>query len=112
MIDVEIFQTSSGEYTGFRMSGHAEYAEYGQDIVCAAVSALVINTINSIEQYTEDAFESSVDPETGTVLFKIKDMPVGSSSELLLKSLVLGLSGIQDEYGKKHIKLRINKQEG
>ena len=112
MIDVEIFQTSSGEYTGFRMNGHAEYAEYGQDIVCAAVSALVINTINSIEQYTEDSFESSVDPETGTVLFKIKDMPVGSSSELLLKSLVLGLNGIQDEYGKKHIKLRIKNQEG
>ena len=112
MIDVEIFQTSSGEYTGCRMNGHAEYAEYGQDIVCAAVSALVINTINSIEQYTEDSFESSVDPETGTVLFKIKDMPVGSSSELLLKSLVLGLNGIQDEYGKKHIKLRIKKQEG
>ena len=68
MIDVEIFQTSSGKYTGFRMNGHAEYAEYGQDIVCAAVSALVINTINSIEQYTEDSFESSVDPETGTVI--------------------------------------------
>ena len=112
MINITIYQRQKDVYDGFRMEGHARYAKYGKDIVCAGVSALVINTINSIEQYTEDSFESSVDPETGTVLFKIKDMPVGSSSELLLKSLVLGLNGIQDEYGKKHIKLRIKKQEG
>ena len=38
--------------------------------------------------------------------------PVSTSSQLLLKSLVLGLNGIQDEYGKKHIKIRLEKQEG
>ena len=112
MTKITIFRNHDGEYLGFDCLGHAGYADEGEDIVCAGISALVINTINSIEQYTEDSFESSVDPETGTVLFKIKDMPVGSSSELLLKSLVLGLNGIQDEYGKKHIKLRIKKQEG
>ena len=100
MIDVKIFQTPSGEYTGFQMSGHAGYAEYGQDIVCAAVSALVINAINS------------VDPDTGSVFFQITDRPVSTSSQLLLKSLVLGLNGIEDEYGKKHIKIRLEKQEG
>ena len=47
MIDVTLFQNDSGDYVGFRMTGHAEYAEYGSDIVCAAVSVLVINTINS-----------------------------------------------------------------
>ena len=112
MIDVKIFQTPSGEYTGFQMSGHAGYAEYGQDIVCAAVSALVINAINSIDQYTEDTFENSVDPDTGSVFFQITDRPVSTSSQLLLKSLVLGLNGIEDEYGKKHIKIRLEKQEG
>ena len=40
------------------MQGHAGYAEPGQDIVCAAVSALVINTINAIEAFTEDDFAS------------------------------------------------------
>ena len=28
--------------------------EEGQDIVCAAVSVLVINTVNAIEQFTDD----------------------------------------------------------
>ena len=112
MIDVKIFQTSSGEYTGFQMSGHAGYAEYGQDIVCAAVSALVINAINSIDRYTEDDFNHSVDPDTGSVFFQITDRPASASSVLLLRSLILGLRGIQDEYGKKHIKIRLEKQEG
>ena len=30
------------------------YADVGQDIVCAGVSALVINTINSIEQFNRE----------------------------------------------------------
>ena len=31
--------------------GHSGYAEAGSDIICAGVSALVINTINSIETF-------------------------------------------------------------
>ena len=30
------------------ISGHAMYAEYGKDIVCSAVSSIVITTINGI----------------------------------------------------------------
>ena len=38
---------------GFDLEGHAGYSEAGTDIVCAAVSVLVINTINAVEMYTE-----------------------------------------------------------
>lgn len=30
------------------VSGHAAFAEYGKDIVCAAVSSIVITTVNGI----------------------------------------------------------------
>ena len=30
------------------ITGHANYAEYGKDIVCAAVSATVLTTLNGI----------------------------------------------------------------
>ena len=41
-------QNETMEFIWILMSkGHAGYAEEGQDIVCAAVSALVINTVNS-----------------------------------------------------------------
>ena len=38
---------------GFHVEGHAGYADYGQDIVCSAVSVLVINCINSIDELTD-----------------------------------------------------------
>ena len=32
----------------FKISGHANYAEYGKDIVCASVSSIVYTIVNSI----------------------------------------------------------------
>ena len=55
MIKVTIYKTERQEYVGFDMEGHAGYAEAGEDIVCAGVSALVINALNSIERFTDDA---------------------------------------------------------
>jgi hypothetical protein len=109
MIDVMIYHNSQGDYTGFQMRGHAGYADYGQDIVCAGVSALVINTINSIEKFTEDTFENAVEPDV--VTFTVTSRPVSASTKLLLQSLVLGLSGIEEEYGKKHIKLHLKEKQ-
>ena len=45
---------SDGEYISVESNGHAGYAEEGQDIICAAVSALIVNTVNSVETLTED----------------------------------------------------------
>ena len=42
MISVKILRNSASRIVGFEVSGHANYAEYGQDIVCAAVSAFCV----------------------------------------------------------------------
>ena len=45
------FYTEEDRITGFSISGHSGYAEAGQDIVCAAISAVVTMaeaTINDI----------------------------------------------------------------
>ena len=102
MIQVKMHQNDKGVYTGFHVSGHAGYGAYGQDIVCAAVSALVVNTMNSVEQFTEDAFEGSIDEASGDVRFHFKDEP-GVEAALFMKSLVLGLTGIQEQYGTEII---------
>ena len=41
MIHVTIFCNEDKECVGFQTEGHAEYADPGSDIVCAAVSAAV-----------------------------------------------------------------------
>ena len=63
MINITIYQRQKDVYDGFRMEGHAEYAKYGKDIVCAGVSALVINTINSIEEFTGDTVTTTMQPD-------------------------------------------------
>ena len=45
----------------------------GQDIVCAAVSVLVINTVNSIERFTDDKTSCISDEDTGNIEFRFHE---------------------------------------
>ncbi len=104
MISITVFENQAKEYTAFQCIGHAGYAEHGQDIVCAAVSALVINTINSVECLVSDECDLTTEQESGLIDFSLKD---GYSEEslLLIQSLVLGLQGIQKNYGTEYMTL-------
>lgn len=102
MITVEIRKSEEG-YAGFSSKGHAGYAEEGYDIICAAVSVLTVNTINSIEKFTDDAFKAEA--ADGMVRWKFTKLPISKEAELLMDALVLGLEDIQENYGKKYIKI-------
>lgn len=104
MINVSIYKNADNLVTGFTLSGHADFAKHGSDIVCAAVSALVINTINSIENFTSDRFQLEQDEKKGFIEFQVIES-MSDSTNLLLNSLVLGLQGIQEAYTEKYIKL-------
>lgn len=87
------------------MKGHAGYGEEGQDIVCAAVSALVLNACNSIEKFTRDEFEGKAEEVSGNFTFGFTG-EVSQQSKLLMDSLILGLRNIEDAYGKQYIIIR------
>ena len=103
MIKVWIYRNADGEMNGFKCSGHAGFAESGQDIICSAVSALVINTMNSIEHFTSDTFDYKENESNGLIDFKIVSK-LSNASSLLLNSLLLGLQGIEEDYGQEYIK--------
>ena len=105
MIHAVIYQNKRKEYRGFKLSGHAGYAKHGQDIVCAAASVLVINTINAIERFTDDAFSLSSEEESGVISCQFKDTP-SKEAGLLLRTMILGLSDMaDDENYEKYIDL-------
>lgn len=104
MIKVNVFKNEDNLITGFKILGHSDYAEKGSDIVCAAVSALVINTINSIDKFTSDTFEIKQDEDKGLIEFHMVNS-VSSYGNLLLNSLDYGLRGIEEEYSAKYIKV-------
>ena len=92
-----IYQDSEQKISRFLMQDHAGYAESGSDIVCAAASALAQNTVNSIEQFTDDAFTVDVDEVSGVLDVRLEP-GYSKETELLLNSLILGLQGIEEEY--------------
>ena len=98
MITITIYQNKQGQYTGFSCIGHAKYAEAGEDIVCAGVSALVLNTVNAINAFTEEIFEADTDQTSGLIDIRFQQ-PVGHDAKLLIDTMALGLHDIQKNYG-------------
>ena len=96
MTEITFYQTETGDIIGFRSEGHSGYADQGEDIVCAAISALVINTINSINELTDDEMDVDIDDDEGYIDASFFDTP-GKEAQLLLKSLALGLTNMEDD---------------
>ncbi len=96
MTSVTFFQNESGDITGFRIEGHSGFAEDGTDVVCAAISALAINTINSINELTPDNMDVDMDEDEAYIDASIFDTP-SKEAQLLLKSLALGLENLEDD---------------
>ncbi|MCC8050593.1 MAG: ribosomal-processing cysteine protease Prp [Clostridiales bacterium] len=103
MIIITVWK-SDNQYRGFSFEGHAEYRPYGEDIVCAAVSALALNAANSIESLTDDFFEQELSEDGGYLKMIFPD-EVGEKTSLLMDSLVLGIRSIQEEYGNEYLNL-------
>lgn len=79
---------------GIQISGHANYAETGKDIVCAGVTALTQTLIGSIEDLTRDEIEYEISPGRA-------DIHYGDLSEagtLLVDSFFIGVCQIADEF--------------
>ena len=96
MINAEIVRGAGGEVTSFTVKNH------GDSIVCAAVSMLVLNTINSIEALTKQDFDCDYDEDGGYIHFAPKGPP-DAGAELLVKAMLLGLTSVQEEYAHEII---------
>jgi hypothetical protein len=105
MITVTIFRSTQC-YTGMECDGHAGFADAGKDIVCAAVSVLVINTINAIDQFTDDAFVLDTSADQGNMISFHFTENLSREADVLMKTLVLGLAEIQKQYGKSYLTLK------
>lgn len=96
---------SNNIWRGFTSIGHADYGFRGKDIVCSAISVLLINTINSIEELAKDnKFELVENEKEGLLYFELQTIP-DEKAELLLDSMLIGLKKISKQY-KKNVKLK------
>ena len=103
MITIKV-RKKDGSYEEFISKGHGGYAEAGQDIVCAAVSALIINTVNSLEKFTDDKFD--VQEKDGFVSIHFRNN-LSERAMLLMDSLLLGLTEIAGSYNNRYLTVKV-----
>ena len=108
MTKVIINKTRDGEYLGFICSGHAGHAQAvnsDKDVVCAAVSVLVINTINAIDNFTEVKMQIESNEREGMIRCEFESF-LSEKAKVLMDAMVLGLSDISKQYGSRFCKLK------
>ncbi len=47
------YKLENGCYTYLEVKGHALFAEYGKDLVCASVSSIVFGLMNCLDDYQD-----------------------------------------------------------
>ncbi|MCQ2520502.1 MAG: ribosomal-processing cysteine protease Prp [Lachnospiraceae bacterium] len=103
MTEISFYLDGEDRIFGFECEGHAGFAKFGKDIVCSAVSALTITTINSMDTLLEASCELISDEKRGYIDFRVNNYE-SESVQLLFKSYKLGLEEIERNY-KKNVKL-------
>ena len=56
-----VFFRSGGSFYGFEENGHAGYADEGADVLCAAISAMTMLIINTVEVAYASRVEYDID---------------------------------------------------
>ncbi len=84
---------------GISIYGHANYAPRGIDIVCAGVSALMGELIDSLEQLAHEKIEYEISSGKADIYYK----DLTEAARLLVESFFVGVRLIEDEH-PKHVK--------
>ena len=93
------FFTEGDRITGFSISGHSGYAEAGQDIVCAAISAVVTMAEATINDVCGAKAKVRVKDEQTRITLTL---PVSCDEEETVQAVLAGmmitLAGMRDDY--------------
>jgi uncharacterized protein YsxB (DUF464 family) len=110
MTTVIIRKDENNSYRGFICMGHAEFAKkklFGNspDILCAAISALVIGTVNSLEELAGEKLTVQTDEATGFIKCDFESI-LQEKSSFLMDSMVFSLENLSKEYGEKYLQVK------
>ncbi|MFZ3131410.1 MAG: ribosomal-processing cysteine protease Prp [Desulfosporosinus sp.] len=98
-----IWEDDQGRIRAFELSGHAGYADSGQDIVCAGVSALSIAACNGLEHFLSAA--PKVQEADGHLTCQLVGIPEQEleKAQWILQTMKLGIEQIQLTYSQDYI---------
>lgn len=98
------FTTKDGHYNSYSLSGHADHAPHGQDIVCAGVSALFIGISNVLLSTFGALDKSTINKKV------IEIVNANEQTGLLTETLYKSLIDIEKEH-PSNLKVYVNSGE-
>lgn len=82
------------------ITGHADFDDYGKDIVCSAVSSIVITSINLALRFDKE----SIKYEENTDKLTIEVVKCDKNTTLIMENMIMMLEELASTY-KKNIKI-------
>ena len=98
MISVTVTRDEAKKIRRLVLSGHSGYADYGEDVVCAAVSAIAQTALMGLQKYC-GRVEYERNDKRGYLSFVV---PVGKEDEIaqgIVETAVIGLKDVASGYG-------------
>lgn len=99
MIDIYL-KKENNHINYIKISGHANYLDFGKDIVCASVSSIAITTVNAI--IMNDKYSIKYKESDG--LLEIDIVKYNEFNDILINNMINMFEQLEKQY-KKNIKL-------
>lgn len=88
-----LVKRSNNNYHSIEISGHANFSNYGNDIVCAAISSIVFGSLNTFTYYKLS--ESRIIIDEAIIKIELID---NHDIQVIAQTLIIQLQTIQEYY--------------
>lgn len=106
MINVKVSYTN-GHFVSLEAKGHANSAPYGKDLICAAISAIILGGFNALKD-GEKNYEVQVNEGLATLSRKLGEN--SEHDETVLETIVTQIESVASSYPKNVRLERINEK--
>ena len=100
-----IFNYNNNQIKSFKIIGHADYAEYGYDIVCSGITTAVFTSLGLIKKYLN---ESEYDYQELDGIISLNFKETNQLVNDIIENLIEVLKNIERQY-PKNLKIKIAK---
>ena len=90
-----VFGKSNGHFRNVSITGHAQYADPGEDLVCAAVSSIAFGMLNALDEMVGGADCAAENNEIKAFINQPDDR-----SDIIMKTVLIQLKTIEDSYNE------------
>ncbi|MGG0644501.1 ribosomal-processing cysteine protease Prp [Sporosarcina gallistercoris] len=100
MIQITVKEQASGRISSFEMSGHADYAEHGKDLVCAAASAVSFGAVNAVISLTGNSPAIQQGEDGGYLKVILPETEDDHDQQVIVRAMIVSMQTIEQDYAQ------------